>query len=75
MENVKGFDESTAHDSFVNMLVSLNYSIKVINKTKTFFILHVQKKGIFTFTHSIWDTKFKITLLFNCEIRNCTFKL
>jgi hypothetical protein len=29
MENVKGFDESTAHDSFIDMLKSLNYTIKV----------------------------------------------
>ena len=32
MENVKGFDESSAHDSFVEMLVTQNYSIKVAIK-------------------------------------------
>ncbi len=30
MENVKGFDESTARDSFVSMLQSFNYSYQVI---------------------------------------------
>jgi tRNA (cytosine38-C5)-methyltransferase len=30
MENVKGFDDSTARDSFVSMLMTLNYSYQVI---------------------------------------------